>query len=95
MERLDRIVEHVAHLLPAQGPLSVFIHHNTLHAFEELPFERAVVEAGRTLGRSSFLSEERYRQELGRGRITEADVSTAFPKLTALRCCGSSRRRTR
>jgi uncharacterized protein len=78
MDRLDRIVEHIAHWLPAQGPLSVFIHHNTLHAFEELPFERAVVEAGRTLDRSSFLSEERYRQELGRGRITPADVATVL-----------------
>ncbi|MGH2570944.1 MAG: putative inorganic carbon transporter subunit DabA, partial [bacterium] len=68
----------MAHVLPAQGPLSVFIHHNPLHAFEELPFEQAVVAAARTLGRKAFLPEERYREELSRGRITEADVATVL-----------------
>ena len=48
--RLERALDHVAHLLPAQGPISVFIHHNTLHAFEDLPFERAVVLAGELFG---------------------------------------------
>lgn len=35
--------EYLRHLLPSQGPLSDFIHHNTLHAFEEIGFEGAVV----------------------------------------------------
>jgi hypothetical protein len=35
---LGRVIDELAHLLPAQGPISIFIHHNTLHAFEELAF---------------------------------------------------------
>ena len=44
-EKLRQAVDHVAHFLPKQGPIGVFVHHNTLHAFEELPFEQAVIEA--------------------------------------------------
>ena len=35
-DRLAKAIEHAAHYLPAQGPISVCIHHNTLHAFEHL-----------------------------------------------------------
>jgi hypothetical protein len=33
LARLRQAVEHAAHLLPMQGPIGVFVHHNTLHAF--------------------------------------------------------------
>lgn len=64
----------MARILPAQGPISVFVHHNPLHAFEDLPFEDAVVGAGRLLGCEPFLSEARYREALSRGRITDRDL---------------------
>ncbi len=69
---------HAAHLLPAQGPITVFIHHNTLHAFEDRPFETAIVEAGRLFGCEPLMSEERYRRELGRGRIRRDDLTWAL-----------------
>ncbi len=68
-DRLTAAIDHAAHLLPAQGPITVFIHHNTLHAFEHLPFEQAVQQGGAVFGCQPFLSEERYRAELLRGRI--------------------------
>ncbi|QDU18338.1 DUF2309 domain-containing protein [Urbifossiella limnaea] len=68
-DRLARAVDHAAHLLPAQGPITVFIHHNTLHAFEHLTFDEAVAQAARVFGCQPYLSEERYRAELRRGRI--------------------------
>ena len=71
---LAALVAPAAHLLPAQGPISVFIHHNTLHAFEEQRFEAAVVEGGERFGCNPFLTEERYRKELGRGRILVSDL---------------------
>ena len=74
LPELERAVRSAAHLLPAQGPISVFIHHNPLHALEHLPFETAVLESARLLGREPFLAEARYREELRRGRIHEADL---------------------
>jgi len=74
LERLRDIVEHAGHLLPAQGPIGVFVHHNTLHAFEDLPFEQAVVEASRLFGTEPYMSEAAYRSELARGRIRLEDI---------------------
>ena len=76
--RLARAVAGIAHLLPAQGPITVFIHHNTLHAFEDSPFEEAVVDAGALFGCEPFLAEDRYRDELHAGRIVEDDVTDAL-----------------
>jgi len=71
---LRAAVEHAAHLLPAQGPITVFIHHNTLHAFEAMPFDQAVQAGGRTFGCAPYLDEDRYREALERGRIRFDDL---------------------
>ena len=71
---LARVIDGLAPLLPAQGPISIFIHHNPLHAFEHLPFEEAVERAGARLGCEPFLAESRYRDKLASGRILARDV---------------------
>src|SRR4051812_20933137 len=71
---LDHAMEHAAHMLPAQGPINVFIHHNTLHAFEELPFDEAVVAGGKVFDCEPYLSEERFRERLSAGRIRDRDL---------------------
>jgi len=73
-EHLRHAIDHAAHLLPAQGPISVFIHHNTLHAFENRPFEQAVVDGGAVFGCQPYLRIERYREALRKGRIRFADL---------------------
>ena len=60
---LKQIVDNAAHLLPMQGPIGVFIHHNTLHAFQHMPFEQAVVEASSMFGTEPYMREEQYREE--------------------------------
>src|SRR5262252_6948655 len=71
---LSQLIDHAAHLLPAQGPISIFIHHNTLHAFEDLPFETAVERAAATFRCEPYLAEPRYRDKLAAGRILAKDV---------------------
>src|SRR5688572_10054728 len=78
LARLQHVIEHAGHLLPAQGPITVFIHHNTLHAFEDLTFEEGVVAGAKVFGCHPFLTEERYRAELQKGRITLADLEAVL-----------------
>jgi uncharacterized protein len=78
LERLRQAVEHAAHLLPMQGPIGVFVHHNTLHAFEDLPFEQAVIKASDLFGTEPYMTEAAYRAELARGRIHLEDLDAVF-----------------
>ena len=73
-ERLRRAVHEAAHLLPAQGPIGVFIHHNTLHAFQHLPFEEAVVAASQLYGTQPYMSEQAYREQITSRRILTEDI---------------------
>jgi uncharacterized protein YbcC (UPF0753/DUF2309 family) len=76
--RLRAAIEHAAHLLPAQGPITVFIHHNTLHAFEHMPFDEAVRRGAELFGCEPYLPEDRYRDALAKGRIRSADLLTVL-----------------
>ena len=75
---LAEAISHAAHYLPAQGPLEVFVHHNTLHAFAQQPFHRALAAASQKLGARCYLKEEDYRAAFRSGRITEAEVRSAL-----------------
>ena len=84
-------LDHAAHVLPMQGPIGVFVHHNTLHAFENRPFEQAVLDAGALFGAEPYMTEAAYRAELARGRIRIEDLDAVldgepdaviFPQLT-------------
>ena len=61
-----------------QGPIGVFVHHNTLHAFQDLPFEQAVIEASHLFGAEPYMSEADYRAELARGRIQLEDIDAVL-----------------
>jgi hypothetical protein len=71
---LRQALAHAEHFLPAQAPLEVFVHHNTLHSFESLPFFEALAVAGRRLRARMFLPERTYRSALQQGRIGESDL---------------------
>jgi len=60
-EHLAHALEHWGHLLPSQGPMTTFVHHNTLHGLQHQPFERAVAEGERLLGGRAYEPVERGR----------------------------------
>lgn len=54
-----RFVEEVtlhklSHFLPAQNPLKDFVHHNTLHAFQDKDFFTALQESSEIFGYKTF-----------------------------------------
>ncbi len=78
LDALEHAIEHAAHYLPAQGPITVFIHHNTLHAFEDYSFDEGVQRGGKLFGCEPYLPESRYREYLHSGRIRPADIDAVL-----------------
>ena len=78
LDAVEHAVAHARHVLPAQGPIGVFVHHNTLHAYQSLPFHEAIAAACALHDAQGYLPEDRYRLELSRGRIDELDLAHAL-----------------
>ncbi|WP_300451670.1 DUF2309 domain-containing protein [Accumulibacter sp.] len=68
----------LAQILPAQAPLRDFVHHNTLHAFEHLPFAEALAAVRRLTGARPWLAEDRCRELYRQGRVSAADLAAAL-----------------
>jgi hypothetical protein len=75
---LRHAIEQSARLLPAQAPIRVFVHHNTLHAFEDQTFCDAVRLGSAIYGCKPYLPEECYRTERARRRIRTEDLSAVL-----------------
>lgn len=67
-------------VLPDQGPIGVFIHHNTLHAFQARPFHEAVQAGAELLGARPYLSLDEFRAHVRRGRIEEQDLDAELDR---------------
>ncbi len=67
----QHVLHELKHYLPAQAPLKDFIHHNTLHAFQNLKFHKALRTASGIFGYKVSLSLDEYRDLFKTGRIRE------------------------
>lgn len=65
-----RLLHTLKHYLPSQGPLKDFVHHNTLHAFQDMKFYDAIHKASAIFGYQTTLSLAEYRDLYAIGRIT-------------------------
>lgn len=68
---IDYFIEEMKHFLPSQLSLKDFIHHNTLHAFQNLKFREAIFKASYLFGYQVTFQLEEYRKLFEQGRISE------------------------
>lgn len=66
---LHKVLHDLKHYLPAQAPLKDFIHHNTLHAFQDLTFFEGLRRASEMLGYKISLTPTEYQDLYRQGRI--------------------------
>ena len=75
---VSEMLEHVAHLLPSQGPIREFIHHNTLHAFQDDSFHVGVRKGAEHFGARVYLRLNEYRSHFAKGRISKEALDFAL-----------------
>lgn len=66
------------HYLPTQGPLKDFVHHNTLHAFQNMKFYDAIYKASAIFGYQTTFSLNEYRDLYAIKRINPEILARAI-----------------
>lgn len=78
LETLNKVIEDAGRFLPIPGPISAFAFLNTLQALEELPFDAGLRRGAALYGTEPYLTEDRYRDKMARGRIRLEDVAAVL-----------------
>ncbi|MFD0989113.1 YbcC family protein [Mariniflexile jejuense] len=74
------VLHDLKHYLPAQNPLKDFVHHNTLHAFQQKHFFEALHEASEIFGYKTYLSLSDFRNRFLKNEISESVLDYVINK---------------
>jgi hypothetical protein len=77
---VHKILHDLKHYLPTQTPLKDFIHHNSLHAFQDLKFFDAIFKASKIFGYQATLPLGDFRKLYEIGRISDAILSRVIER---------------
>lgn len=74
------VLHRLTHYLPAQNPLKDFVHHNTLHAFQNKKFHEALAKANTIFGYKTYLSLADFRKRFKKSEINESVLDWVIVK---------------
>jgi len=75
-----QILHELKHFLPTQAPLKDFVHHNTLHAFQDNDFKLGIQKASEMFGYKVYLSLDIFREYYKSGRISHQILTSVIEK---------------
>jgi uncharacterized protein YbcC (UPF0753/DUF2309 family) len=67
----EKVIEHIVHHLPSQLTLKDFVHHNSLHNFQDREFFDGIFTASKIFGINVTFNINEYRKLHKQGRIRE------------------------
>ena len=79
-EVIRAAVERVRTLMPKQGPIDIFVHHNTLHDFENLDFHEAICKVSSIKKSKTYKEHDSYVRDLVSGRISDSVLRHIWKK---------------
>ena len=74
-------IHDLGHRLSGQAAIRDFVHHNTLHGYQSLPFAEALAQARRVQGCEPWMADSVCRDLHRAGRIDDADIDAALAAL--------------
>lgn len=78
---MEQTLKKIRNYLPSQAPLKDFVHHNTLHAFQQLDFFNAVRKVHTLFGYKTILTPSEYLALFREGKINEPILLNTITEL--------------
>lgn len=75
---LDSELKKVAWYLPSQVPIKDFFHQNIIMAYIDLPFEEAIIKAGKLYKARAYMDLAYYRENFNQKKIDPNDLGEAL-----------------